>query len=107
MQESTHNEQGAFMEHYKKIAAQSEKVKAEQKEYRRLRKEAKADGIMLRDMDFAMRCADIDDGNIIVEDMQRQIQIAAWFNLPIDSQANLFPEDYDPDAAEPDLGDVE
>ena len=105
MEESTHNEQGAFMDHYKKIAAQNEKVKTEQKEYRRLRKEAKADGIMLRDMDFAMRCAEIDDGSIIVEDMQRQIVIASWFGLPINTQAELFPEDYEP-PAEPELEDV-
>ena len=106
MEESNHNEQGAFMEHYRAIAAQKEKVTTEQKEYRRLRKLAKADGILLRDMDFAMRCAEIDDGSIIVEDMQRQIQIAAWFKLPIDSQANLFPEDYEP-PAEPELEEVE
>ena len=105
MSESDHNEQGVFMDHYRKIAEQKEVVDAAKKAYSKLRKEAKADGIKLADMDFAMKCAEIEDGSIIVHDLARRAQIAGWFNLPINTQGQLFPDDYDPEPNEDDFTD--
>jgi len=79
-----------FMDHYRPIAAQLEIVSEAKAEYNRLRKLAKADKIKLADIDFALRCAEVDDGNIIVDDLRRQAEIAAWFALPVEFQPDMF-----------------
>ncbi|MER9937446.1 hypothetical protein [Mesorhizobium sp. M0088] len=79
-----------FMDHYRPIAAQLEIVNEAKGEYNRLRKLAKADKIKLADIDFALRCAEVDDGNIIVDDLRRQSEIAAWFALPVEYQPDMF-----------------
>lgn len=79
-----------FFDHYNKIAAQLETVKAAQAEYKKLRKTCKADGIVLADMDFALRCAEVDDAKIIPDELRRRTQIATWFNLPLLFQPDLF-----------------
>lgn len=79
-----------FMDHYRPIAAQLEVVTAAKSEYNRLRKLAKAEKIKLADIDFALRCAEVDDGNIIVDDLRRQAEIAAWFALPVEFQPDMF-----------------
>jgi len=82
-------ERALFFHHYSPIAAAQAKVEEAKAEAKRLRKLAKADGIILRDIDFAMRCAQIDDDTIIVQDLSRQIKIARWFALPVGEQADL------------------
>lgn len=79
-----------FMDHYRPIAAQLEIVNEAKAEYNRLRKLAKADKIKLADIDFALRCAEVDDPDIIVDDLRRQAEIAAWFALPIEYQSDMF-----------------
>lgn len=75
------------MFHFRKIQAKAAVCAEHQAEYKQLRKQAKADGITLADIDFAMRCADVDDASIIPAELSRRIEIAQWFALPVGSQA--------------------
>jgi hypothetical protein len=77
-------------DHYHKIAAQKAKVEAEQTEYKRLRKLAKADQIVLSDIDFMLKCAELEDETILTDRLKREAEIASWFALPIQFQADMF-----------------
>lgn len=77
-------------DHFHKIAAQKAKVEAEQTEYKRLRKLAKADQIILSDIDFMLKCAEIEDETILTDRIKREAEIAAWFALPIQFQSDMF-----------------
>ncbi len=77
-------------DHFHKIAAQKAKVEAEQTEYKRLRKLAKADQIVLSDIDFMLKCAEIEDESILTDRIKREAEIAAWFALPIQFQSDMF-----------------
>lgn len=79
-----------LMNHYLPIAAQKAKVEAEQAEYKRLRKLAKADKIALWEIDYALKCAEIEDENILPDRIKREAEIASWFALPVDFQPNMF-----------------
>jgi hypothetical protein len=79
-----------FMNHYLPIAAQLAKVQEAQAEYKKLRKLAKADKIALSDIDFALKCAEVDDGGILVDRLKREAEIASWFALPVDFQPDMF-----------------
>jgi len=79
-----------FMGHYRPIAAQLEIVKEAQGEYKRLRKLAKADKIALKNIDFALRCAEVEDENVIPAELRERAEIAAWFALPVDYQPDMF-----------------
>lgn len=76
--------------HYAAISAQQAKVAEQQAEYKRLRKLAKVDGIILSDIDFMMKCAEIDDPEILTDRIKREAEIAQWFALPIGAQPELF-----------------
>jgi len=77
-------------DHFHKISAQKAKVEAEQTEYKRLRKLAKADQIILSDIDFMLKCAEIEDETILTDRIKREAEIAAWFALPIQFQSDMF-----------------
>lgn len=77
-------------DHFHKIAAQKAKLEAEQTEYKRLRKLAKADQIILSDIDFMLKCAEIEDETILTDRIKREAEIAAWFALPIQFQSDMF-----------------
>ncbi|TIW28709.1 MAG: hypothetical protein E5V63_04325 [Mesorhizobium sp.] len=79
-----------MMNHYRTIGKAKEALEAARDEYSRLRKLAKADKVKLADIDFMFRCADIEDGQIIVDDLKRQAEIAAWFALPVQFQSDMF-----------------
>ena len=79
-----------FFNHYRSIAAARAKVEAAKAEEKRLRKIAKTDGVVLADIDFAMRVNTIEDSSVIVEEIKRRAQIAAWFSLPVNFQGGLF-----------------
>jgi hypothetical protein len=79
-----------FMSHYRPIAAQLEKVREQQAEYKRLRKLAKADKIALWELDYALKCAEVEDENIIPDRIKREAEIAAWFALPVEYQPDMF-----------------
>jgi len=78
-----------FMHHYRKITAQAAKVKIEADYLKELRKLAKADTIVLSDIDFAVRCAKVDNSEIIPEEIKRHIEIAQFFALPVGQQTEM------------------
>lgn len=79
-----------FFDHYRPIAAQLEVVKSAQAEYKRLRKLAKADKIALWEIDYALKCAEVEDESIIPDRLKREAEIAAWFALPVEYQPDMF-----------------
>lgn len=79
--------------HYHACQAAQEAVAAAAAERSRVRKLAKADGVILSDIDFMMRCAEVDDAKIVAEQLKREVEIASWFALPVTFQADLFEED--------------
>jgi hypothetical protein len=78
-----------YFNHYAKIAAQTEICRQANEERKRLRKVAKADGIVLSDVDYGLRCATIEDPDIIVAEQIRRNEIARWFALPVGQQADF------------------
>lgn len=78
------------MHHFRAIQAQKERVEEQQAEYKRLRKLAKADQIVLSDIDFMMKCAEVESAEIIPDRLRREMEIASWFALPVAYQADLF-----------------
>jgi len=81
-----------FFHHFNKINDQLAVVNAAKEEYKRLRKTAKADGLTLADLDFALRCATLEDPSIVPDELKRMALIAEWFALA--KQSDLF-EDFD------------
>lgn len=79
-----------FFDHYRPIAAQLEIVRAAQAEYKKLRKLAKADKIALWEIDYALKCAEVEDETILPDRIRREAEIAAWFALPVDFQPDMF-----------------
>lgn len=78
-----------YMHHFRGIEAQTSVVKSANEERKRLRKLAKADGIPLKDIDFGLRCSEIEDNSIIADEMIRHSQIAQFFALPVGVQTNM------------------
>lgn len=76
--------------HFNLIEAQKLKVKAEQDALKKLRKTAKADGLVMADLDFMARCADLEDPNIAPDELRRRAEIASWFALPVNFQPDMF-----------------
>lgn len=82
-------ERALFFHHYAEISAAHDKVKVAQAEEKRLRRVAKVDKIVLRDINFAMRCAEVEDQDIIVRDISQQYKIANWLGLPLGAEPEL------------------
>lgn len=78
-----------YMHHFGEILKQTERCKAENALRLKLRKEAKADGIVLADIDFGLRCAQIEDPQIIVNEQKRRAEIGRYFALPIGAQSEF------------------
>jgi hypothetical protein len=78
-----------YMHHFRAVLAQTEICNRENEERKRLRKLAKADGIVLSDIDFGLRCATIDDPQIIADQLVRHSEIAQFFALPVGTQVEL------------------
>ena len=89
------NGKGNFFHHFNKISAQRAIVDRERAEEKRLRKVAKADGLKLANIDFAIRAVRLEDDSIIVEEMRERERIAAWLGLPIGT-APAFSFDAEP-----------
>ncbi|AEG54056.1 hypothetical protein GOB42_27035 [Sinorhizobium meliloti] len=85
-----------FMHHLGEILKQTDICKAENAKRLALRKQAKADGIVLADIDFGLRCAQIEDQQIIINEQQRRAQIGQYFALPIGAQTEF---DFDSEPA--------
>jgi hypothetical protein len=86
---SADEQQGLFFHHLDACAAARAKTKAAREDERRLRKLAKADGIKLRNLDFALRINDTDNEAIVVDELAAMQRIAAWMGLPVGTQADL------------------
>lgn len=78
-----------YMDHFNKIIRQTAVCRAENEIRKTLRKEAKAAGIALRDIDFGIRCATIEDPQVIVDERRRHDEIGAFFALPLGSQSEF------------------
>jgi ribosome modulation factor len=78
-----------YMHHFRAIQAQTEICKMENVERLRLRKLAKTDGVILSDIDFGLRCATIEDPQIVVDEQRRRAEIGRYFALPIGAQTEL------------------
>ncbi|MDW9804229.1 hypothetical protein GOA91_15080 [Sinorhizobium meliloti] len=78
-----------FMHHLGEILKQTDICKAENAKRLALRKQAKANGIVLADIDFGLRCAQIEDPQIIINEQQRRAQIGQYFALPIGAQTEF------------------
>lgn len=79
-----------FFDHYRPIAAALDEVREAQAVYKKLRKLAKADKIALWEIDYALKCAEVEDENILPARIKREAEIAAWFALPVDYQPDMF-----------------
>jgi ribosome modulation factor len=78
-----------YFDHFNKIMRQTAICKAENEVRKTLRKEAKAAGIILSDIDFGMRCATIEDPQVVVDEQARRAEIGRFFALPIGSQVDF------------------
>lgn len=78
-----------FMSHFRKIQAQQARMKVEAEELKRLRRLAKTDNIPLSEIDFALRCSEVDDPSIIPYEIARHIEIATFFALPVGAQTDF------------------
>lgn len=76
--------------HLRAVMAQKEVLDAARTEYKRLRKVAKSDGIVMADLDFMMRCAELEDVSIVPEELKRRAEIASWYALPVNYQPDMF-----------------
>lgn len=89
--ELTGAEQRALMfHHFNAIEAQKARVKEAQDALKKLRKTAKADGIVMADLDYMARCAALDDPGIVPAEILRRAEIASWFALPVNFQPDMF-----------------
>jgi hypothetical protein len=78
-----------FMFHYQEIADATDAANAANEIRKTKRKEAKAHGIVLADIDFGLRVAKVEDTNIIVQELIRHQEIATFFGLPAGTQTDF------------------
>lgn len=78
-----------YMFHYNEVAAKTAIAEAANEERKRVRKVAKANGIVLADIDFGLRVAKVEDPTIIVQELIRHNEIAAFFGLPVGTQTDM------------------
>ncbi len=83
-------ERALFFNHFNKILRQDGIAKAARQQLGRLRKGAKADGIKLKNMDFALRCNELEDESIVVDEFKAMAQVMKWMGLPVNFQAEMF-----------------
>ena len=79
-----------MMDHYRNIGEAKEKLEEARAEYNKRRKLAKSEKVKLADIDFMFRCADMEDGQIIIDNLRRQAEMASWFALPVAFQPDMF-----------------
>lgn len=89
--ELSSGEQRALMfHHFNLVESQKAVVKAAQDALKKLRKTAKSAGIVMADLDYMARCADLDDPDIVPAEIMRRAEIASWFALPVHFQPDMF-----------------
>ena len=81
--------------HLRATMAKKAVLDAAREGYKTARKQAKADGMVLADLDFMIRCSEIEDEGIVTDEIKRKTEIASWFNLPVLFQPDLFADRMD------------
>lgn len=82
-----------FMSHYEKCLAAREVTNQAKAAEKAIRKKARGDGIVMRNIDFALRTVTIEDQDIIISELDDYVEIAGWFDLlPPGTQLGLFDE---------------
>ncbi len=84
-----------FFHHFNRIFKQKALADAARKQLGRLRKDAKSDGINLKELDFALRCDALEDEKIVVDEFKGMVRVMKWMGLPVNFQAEMF-EDLTP-----------
>ncbi len=83
-------ERALFFDHFNKILRQAGIAKAAREQLGRLRKAAKADGIDRKEMDLALRCNELEDDSILIDEFKDMAQVMKWMGLPVNFQAEMF-----------------
>lgn len=81
--------QALFIHHLTKIEELKAEVASAAGTLRSAYKTAKADGILKKEIDFAIRLRTADEDEIL-EERRREQQLAQWINHPLGTQADLF-----------------
>jgi ribosome modulation factor len=84
-----------FFHHLQPFLQADAAVRDAQAEKKRLKKLAKADGILSRDLDFALRVATIEDSDVLLEEHANRAKILAWQGVLPGTQA-IFDFDREP-----------
>lgn len=79
-----------FFHHFNRIFKQKTIADAAREQLGRLRKDAKADGINPKEMDFALRCDALEDESIVVDEFKGMVRVMSWMGLPVNFQAEMF-----------------
>ncbi len=76
-------ERALFFSHFNKILKQNGVAKEARVRLGELRKLAKADGIGMKGLDLALRCNEIEDDSILVEEFRTAAKVLTWMGLPV------------------------
>ena len=87
---TTDEKRALFFHHFNRIFKQKAIADASRKQLGQLRSDAKTDGINPKEMDLALRCDAIEDGNIIIDEFKGMIRVMSWMGLQVNYQAELF-----------------
>jgi hypothetical protein len=89
---SNEQQRALFFNHFPKILTAQGIVQTAQAEFKKLKKLAKADGLVLGDIDFALRLNNMDDLQIVADELDRRTAIANWMQAPVAYQPDMFVE---------------
>lgn len=81
--------QALYLHHLRLIQGQRARVDAEKKVEKTLRKDARNDGIVMKEVDFGMLCRATEDETILPNEQIRRNEIMRWLGMPIGSQAEF------------------
>lgn len=81
--------QALYLNHLRKIQAQRARVDAERAAEKTLRKDAKNDGIALKEIDFGLMCRATEDETLVPTQQARMHEIMRWLGLPVGTQAEF------------------
>jgi len=81
--------QSLYLHHLRLIQGQRARVDAERKAEKVLRKDARNDGIVLKEIDFGMLCRSTEDETILPNEQIRRNEIMRWLGLPVGTQAEF------------------
>ena len=79
-----------FLHHLDPIYRAHLKRKEANEELKRLKKVAKADGIMTMHVNYAIKCRDAEDDNALASGLLGTLEVARWLNVPLGTQFEMF-----------------